>query len=88
MAVIFISDLRIDGIHVGCFNLTLPISYSLTPNIMAAHWALAAPLLNPILNASRVVKVITRAVKLSYHVVVAERRHTYNAFIFITDGTK
>lgn len=55
---------------------------------MAAHWALAAPLLNPILNASRVVEVIAWAVKLRYHVVVSERCHTYDTFVFIANRSK
>ena len=52
---------------------------------MPAHGALAAALLNPVLNALRVVVVTARALQLRDHVVRAERRHADDALVLFAD---
>lgn len=60
----------------------------LTADVMAAHRTLGTALLDPVLNAARVIKVVAWTVQLRYHVVRGKWSHAYYAFIFFANGTE
>ena len=45
-------------------------------------------MINPVFDATGVIKVVARAVKFSDHIVLFEGRHTNNALVVVADGSK
>ena len=57
-------------------------------DIVAAHGALAAALLDPVFNASGVVVMTAWAFEFCDHVIVAKGSHTYDTLIFLAYCTE